>query len=307
MRARCSPATDPQANDGARTTSTRELFRRNDDIPLQLALTHAVSDAARLVAALEIGEVTAVVERLTSIAAQAITFRRKDWVDRAVRALNEVYRLGFDRRGYQRPDVAATTLWLVVVEHVLALGALAVRQENWDAVRSLATTAPGDADGFYASWLRHGLTMASRANMLDESKSLITLAAERVAATPALHPDVPADDDRVITSVCQFDLLAALAIIGLTGDARTSGWYTNFARFESPRSEPAVQRLLANADMRATLFPGTDADLATALREVDRMATNEGARYWGWTGFGSATVDAFLAANPPPVSEPIAT
>ena len=106
------------------------------------------------------------------------------------------------------------------------------------------------------------------------------------------------DDDRLVTSVCQFDLLAALTIIASTGTLDSKGWYTNFARFYSSRSEPAVLRLLRDADMRRVLFPRTDAELAAALREIDRMASSEGLRFSGWHGFASDQVRAFLEANP---------
>jgi hypothetical protein len=124
------------------------------------------------------------------------------------------------------------------------------------------------------------------------------MAAERAQALPALMAG--ATDDEVLTSLCQFDMLAALVIIDETESVSTSNWYTNFARFYATRSEPVVQRLLTDAGVRDVFFRGGDDMLAAALREIDRMASNEGSAYNGWWGYQSEDVERFLAANPPP-------
>lgn len=279
-----------------------ELFRRDDDIPLQRCLNEATADAARLIAARESDELATLVGRVTSIAAQAVSYHRPQWFDRALKALAKVYELGFaPSHGHPRSDGQGTEVWLLVLEHIIALGALAVRAEDWQAVRSITVQPPG-ADDYYTTWLRHGLTMAARANLLtgpdQHSKSLITMAAERAASLPALRPDISVDDEQLITSMCQFDILAALAIIDATGSIDDRGWYTNFARFFTSRTEPAITRLLTDPDMRAVLFPRPDDELAAALREIDRMASSEGARFNGWHGFGSGAVRTLLNENP---------
>ena len=144
--------------------------------------------------------------------------------------------------------------------------------------------------------------MAARSRRRDEAKSLVTRAAERIAQLSALRPDIPAADNLVITSICEFDILAVLTIIGATGSLSAGNWFPNFARFYNSRSEPAVQQLLSAADMRATLFPLPDGDLAEVLREVDRRSHIEGARYSGWDGFETPAVEKFLKANPAPAN-----
>ena len=283
-------------------SATLELFRRNDDIVLQRFLNEAVGDVVSLVDEGQWDDVATLIGRVASVAAQALTYRRSEWFDRGLDAMYSIYGVGFDGTGNPRNDGKAEDLWLVLVEHLLGLGALAVRQGAWTAVRSITVRPPGDAGEYYPTWLRHGLTMAVRANKLgsgQNNKSLITLGVERVAAMPALRPDAGIDDDRVITSICQFDILAAITIIGATNSLSTSGWYTNFARFYTSRTEPIVKRLIDEPEMRAVLFPLSDDDLAGALREIDRMATNEGARYSGWHGFNSRTVQELLEEHPP--------
>lgn len=100
--------------------------------------------------------------------------------------------------------------------------------------------------------------------------------------------------------MCQFDVLAALAIIDATGTIDKRGWYTNFALFNTARTEPAVRRLLTDPEMRAILFPRPDSELAPALREIDRMARSEGARFDGWYGFDNPAVRQLLDNNPAP-------
>lgn len=283
-------------------SATLELFRRNDDIPLQRLLNDAAADASPLIGSGDTEELSALIGRVTSIAAQATTYRRTEWFDRALDGLSSIYRLGFDAHGQRRSDGKAEDLWLLVMEHLLGLGALAVRKADWRAVRAITVQPPGEADDYYPTWLRHALTMAARGGQLRSgtgTKSLVTLAAERVGLLPALHPDVAVDDDRLLTSICQFDLLAALTIIAATQSLDQKGWYTNFARFYTSRSEPAVKRLLSDEEMRSVLFPRPDSELAAALREVNRMASSEAVGFSGWHGFASEQVDRFLQANQP--------
>lgn len=282
---------DQEAFDAA----TIELFRASDDIPIRLLLDQAPSDAATLLDNGEWGELETLIGRITSLAALALRVQRTPWFESALGALMGVYRLGFEPgASVARRDGKGVDLWLLVLEHVLALGGLAVRTEDWPSTRAIVTRPPV-ADPHYATWLRHGLTMGARANRL-ESESLLVRAAERVVDLPALRAG--ASQDEVLTSVCQFDMLAALTIIDETGSLSTNNWYTNFARYYSTRSEPVVERLLSDETMRQVIFPRDDQLLADALREIDLVASREGVRYNGWWGFRSPEVEDFLSAHP---------
>src|SRR5687768_16620223 len=136
-----------------------------------------------------------------------MTYEREEWVLESVKSLARIYDLGFDSRGVTRSDVDAVTLWLLVLEHVMALGGLAVRLEKWTLVRTLALTKGTGKDfDYYPTWLRHALTMAARANRLVEAQpdgqriqvSLISLAATKVVALRCLRPDVEEQDERVL-------------------------------------------------------------------------------------------------------------
>ena len=106
--------------------------------------------------------------------------------------------------------------------------------------------------------------------------------------------DLTAADDEIVTSLTQFDLLSILCAIADTGSLDTRSWYTNFARYDWSRSEPALVDLLNNEEMRREIFPLTDDQLAAALREIGRLAGSEGFRFAVWSGWQSEKVGRFL-------------
>ena len=129
--------------------------------------------------------------------------------------------------------------------------------------------------------------------------SLLELARTHVARLPALRPDVAADDEEVLDSLCQFDALAVLACIHDAGTLDTRAWYTSFAHYEWTRSEPAIVRVIADPSVREAIFPDDDAALAAAIREISEIGRDQSFRYSIFGGWTSRTVSAFLAANPP--------
>ena len=170
--------------------ATLELLRSNDDIPIRRLLNEAVADAGIAVRAGDFDDLTTIISRIVAIGAQAIAYQRPQWSNEALETLARIYRFGFDAHGHQRNDGTSEDLWLVILEHVLALGALATRKHDWEAVRALAITPPGGDSEYYASWLRHAFTMAARSQRLDDAKPLVTRAAEprrRDPSPPTRH------------------------------------------------------------------------------------------------------------------------
>jgi hypothetical protein len=80
-----------------------------------------------------------------------------------------------------------------------------------------------------------------------------------------LRPNLAADDDRLLSSICQFDLLACWPGSAM-GRASGPPFYPNFARYSAHRSEPAVRMLLDDASARAALAADDDQGLADVLR-----------------------------------------
>jgi hypothetical protein len=303
------------------TTFTRlivEQLRRGDDIPVRLLTDQMWRDSATLIRAGEGNDLGVLLDRLVCLAAVGLELDRRLVFERALWTFVKVYEQGFDGNGVPLlsvapPRIAAQRLWVAVVERVIAVGALAVRQRDWVAVRDLALQAPrgedhsnGRIEGHYGNWLRHALTQAARANLLDEDHqgrkvpvSLLGRALAHASRLDSLRPDLLTDDDRLLSSICQFDLLAC--VVGISQGRRVGSafFYANFARYFARRSEPAVRALLDDPSARAALFPENDQELADVLRALDEQAQREGFAFSGWMGFEDPRIIRFLEQRPP--------
>lgn len=162
--------------------------------------------------------------------------------------------------------------------------------------------SPVDSD-YYNSWVRHGLTQAARSNLLEEYREdrkhtihLVQLARTLVDDEGCLRPDLPPGDEGVLNSILQFDVLVVLMTVLGSEPQRGKSWYPNFAFWHTQRVEPIARRFLSDAEMRRMLLPsGTDdTAVANALREVDRLASNEGIMYSGWHGFSDEQILEFI-------------
>jgi hypothetical protein len=286
-----------------------EVLRAGDD----MAIRHVLNDAGAAVSE-ELRRANAIYEdlqplldRVAAVVAIALTYVHRTEFDLGLATLVRIYELGFDLSGYRNGTLAVQPeqLWLAVMERVMSLGALAVRQHQWWAVRALAMQLP-EAEGaaFYNSWVRHAITEAARANLFQQhgqggqvEVSLLYLAKEVVERVPALRSDVAVDDDRILDSLCQFDLLAAVAAIDAAGSTDSRYFYTSFARFDSARVQPILRRLLSDPQLREAVFAGDDATLAHALRELSRLASGEAARFSRFFVQYDHIVQQFIADN----------
>ncbi|MFL5866686.1 MAG: RNA-binding domain-containing protein [Thermoleophilaceae bacterium] len=312
-------ALDWNLDRGTLVAAVTEQMRRGDEIPLRLLVegagaragallrTDQALQADDLVAAQEGAEagIGELLDRLVAIAARGIVIGKREMVEPALDAVLGAYNTAFDAHGIPQGNLLLQPprLWLMVIERLYALGGFAVRKREWVTVRRLATDAPDDSRGFYRSVLRHGHVMAARADLLrdpDQPRtgvSLMLLANAHVARLPELHPDLPADDERILTSICQFDLLANLAVVHATQDLHSV--YPNFRRFYSHRSDPAVVLLLEDTEARSILFPEDDETLAHVLRQLASIGSEEFFFTSGWMGYEDPRVEQFLAAHPP--------
>ncbi|MCX2954469.1 helix-turn-helix domain-containing protein [Lentzea sp. NEAU-D7] len=277
-----------------------ELLRREDDIPLRHLLIRTLQDAAVLLAS-DQDELRRLLDRLTTFAALSIEYEREAWLGRVVEVLVRIYELGFDEYGHGRDsDPIVVRLWLDVTTRVYALGALAVRRQAWFTVRYLAVQEPpGEARRHWGTWLRHATVMAFRARVFEteEKAGLLARAHNVIREMGALRPDVTSESPAVLNSLCQFDVYAALAVIGVRGKVSHGNFYTHFARYYSPRSTPAFETIVTDAKVRAALFDGDDQLLADAIREVVRMASKESFYFDGWDGLQSPAVERFVQVH----------
>jgi hypothetical protein len=97
----------------------------------------------------------------------------------------------------------------------------------------------------------------------------------------------------MMTSLCQFDLLAALTAIANSESHHASIVHANFAGWFSQRTDPIVVDLLNPAsDVRHAIFPGDDTELAEALVALAQYA---GPRYGiPWDGYEDERIVEFL-------------
>jgi hypothetical protein len=84
--------------------------------------------------------------------------------------------------------------------------------------------------------------MASRASILEDAQNtgLIARSHNVVRSVSALHPDVhTGGGTQSFNSLCQFDALAALVVVGERHATHRSKYYPSFARYYSERTIPA--------------------------------------------------------------------
>lgn len=300
-----------QLDDESFEAQVSRLLRTSDNVGLRELIDSLRRTAFDLTAADSRSEdVDTLLDRAICLGALLLSPEHDALFDDWLRMMADLYGRGFDTNGLPRnlwrTDTAV--FWLDIIERIIALGALAVRRRNWPAVRRLATCQPPGYDfreGHYNNWIRHALTMAARSHLFRRTEqerevevSLLVLSQRVVDRLACLRPDLPAGEEAVLNSLCQFDLLAALAAIDVGGVRSRAAFYPNFARFYSSRTEPAAEVLIEDGDARTALFHGDDEALASAFRTVDEAAHDEGFRYVGWDGFESSAVRSFLDRHP---------
>jgi hypothetical protein len=296
--------------------ATLELIRRDDTIALQHLFNDALSRARAAIARGEIEEELGnLLDKLVCLAATLLAYDQGRWFERVVEVLAEIYSMPFregdaEHFGYSTridPRVEAPRVALQVIERVYALGGLAVRRDQWQAVRQLTLQHPKRLTDYEPNWLRHALTISSRGGHLQEEKgdqvvdvSLLSLARNDAARLECLRPDgLAPDDDELLTSIAQFDVLSNIVAIDGAGDVSRRVFHTNFARFYQHRITPIVERLLTDPEMHHTLFTRGDDDLAIALNAIGELARQEGWRFDGFDGWDRSSVGKFIAENLP--------
>ncbi len=276
-----------------------QLLRANDDIPLRRILFQLRRDAAKHYTS-NSDEINDLLDRITQFAAIALQFQRPEWFRDAVTCFVRVYENGFDERGHERGTHESVMLWLEIISRVHAIGALAVRLENWAAIGFLTSRRPNaEQFQYYGSWLRHGLTMAARANLVEGQNNLIARGANVVRRLACLRPEEAEESEAIATSLCQFDVYGCLNVMGSRRSLDSSNYYPSFARYHSYRSVPAFVRLVEDETARREIFGEDKVWLAACMKELIESAEKEGFRYMAWMGVNSKEVAAFLADNPP--------
>jgi hypothetical protein len=285
-----------------------EQLRDSDEIPFRLLLTRAPQQAASLLSGGDSGGLDGILDRLVSIAAAFLTVGRPQLAEQVIKVLATIYNLGFDERGVDKSMgwPSSFDLYLRVVTRVQALGALTVRMAEWQVIPTLVLQRPAvhDAD-YWQNWIRRGLVMAARAGLLKDTDneraglSPLLLAQEHIVRLPWLREDLRPEDESVITSLCQFDLLYCLTAYAGDPRRRLGEFLPSFARWFSYRSDPAVVAVIDDPAVRAAVFPLGDQELADALRALGEQARLISFPFGGWTGYEDSRIVLFLNEHPP--------
>jgi hypothetical protein len=301
----------------ALNSAALELVREDDRIALQHLERDALARAKKFIERGEIeSELGELLDKLACLAATFLAYGLREEFERVVDLLTKIYSMPLEKADGEAFEMVTRIssgepgprVWLQVIERVYALGALAVRQEDWPAVRTLTLQHPPRVPDYHPNWLRHALTMASRAQHLREQGSggqtlelsLLRLAESVAARLDCLRPDgLAADDNALLTSLAQFDVLSN--IVAIDGADRLGGgvFFPNFARVYQHRVTPIVERLLVDSDMRQALFKGEDDELATALGAIEGAARHEGFRFDGFDTWDRTRVGAFIDEHIP--------
>jgi hypothetical protein len=303
-------------------SAVTEQLRRDDEVPLRLLIESAPAQASRVLtpnpdeepedldsnqdaARADLG---ALLDKIAALAARGLVLQNDTLLELTIEALRSIYDGVADEYGRERSDLmlAPAEVWLALIERVYALGALAVRKRRWRAVTELTLQRPEALREYrYRSWLRHAHVMAARAELLRDPKaervgaSLLQLALAHIIATPELRPDYEADDNRLLSSLAQFDILANLSVASTAGSVQSAGVYPHFRRFYGFRSDPAVVALLEDENARSEIYPESDAKLAHALRDLGQIGSGEFFYVSGWDGYEDERIRSFLAEHPP--------
>ena len=287
----------------------QRILARGEEVRIRVALGGLSRAAAEAVQVGDINRLGLVADRVTDATAVALTLDAEDALQRAVRTLTGIYSLGFSGDRARVEPIAGPVIWNAVLERVRGLGALAVREQKWSAIPTLVLQQVGRGyeDRHYANWLRHGDVMAARARLFADAnnprtqKSLLVMAKERAATLPSLTPDVLADDDALLSSLCQFDFLSCLVAVHAAREVGPRVCYPDFGRFYVQRVEPVAVGLLGDGRMREVLFPEDDQELADVLRALSRFAASAGHELgiFSWDGFEYGPVRDFLDRFPP--------
>jgi hypothetical protein len=317
---RLEPATKPphewRAEADSFASTLVESIRAGDTASIIVLLDCISREAVSVLSSEDEGapeELGTMLDRLVCVIATAIRFRQPLLLDVAVKTAFGVYMSGFDESGGSRIPTgtrrraSSSLLWFELAKRIIAAGGFAVRRGDWRAVRKLALQTTTDrysaSHGENQYWLRHAVKEAANAGIFDtqnareEDGSLISAALRLVGTEPCFRPELPADDHRLLHSLLEFDLLAALVISADAGGFDTYRVYPSFIYWNLYQVEPLLARLLRNKEMRDELFPSAVEDefLARVLRALAKLA---GRRSTGWSNWSGQAVINFLSKYP---------
>lgn len=235
--------------------------------------------------------------RIAAAATEAVIVGDIAAVKLAMEVLSNLYESHLLTPGKTSGKRGAAAEWLEIILRVMAVGAAAVRNGLYGALPTIVLRPIGDSVYSYRSWIRHGLTEASRSKLLVRSEetekggNLIAMSATLLRHTPDLRPDMQVTDDGesgevFLESLCQFDFLWCCLSLASNEDASSSAaYYPSCAAYHQYRITPALHLVENKPEVRAEIFGDiSNQKIADSILEVINMAEGESWNYGGWWG-----------------------
>lgn len=296
-----------------RAVAARVLRRCLDDGKDADINIYVAATTSAIAVAYSRGEDDALIEgldRLIDAAAVMVSFAPESAsAERVIDAIHDV----FDT-GQVRPTSPAQPprerLWLQILPRARALGALGIRIRHWRPLRRLILHDVSDPQGTRAwpYWFGYGDVMISRErlyyqgnNVLESSRAPLRMSAEQALRLPALRPDAVTDEDALVTSTCEFDLVTNLVCLRDAHGLGRSGYglYPYFAAWGGDRVRPIAERIIADPACRDALLPEiSERELAELLKSLADIADEQSRSLgmWGFSdGFIEGKVGIFMA------------
>lgn len=290
-----------QLPDSTFTAAVTEISRAGDERGLRLLLLQTTTAGKALARQAEpdteeFAQLMDLLDRLAACLGVGLVTGDDDLVERATRGLHRIYlSIGIDGQVLTGRE---PRIWLEVAARALAAIALAVRLEEWSAVRTLTLREVGTNRYSYQSWLRHADVHASRTDQWSSFTAggeihglLIAVARQRLASIPALYPDLPdagtpppigdrpAHHDDALDSLCQANFL--WCVVAATRGRGASEGFPSFAWLNEDRTQPIIERFSAEPDLARALAPDqTPQGLAGIVADVLQVARNQHGPWW---------------------------
>lgn len=279
-----------------------DLLQKRNSIPIRLFVEAVGKEAKRKFASGDVDNFRMILDRIAILAAVGVRLDHEYLLDQALSVFLGIYD-DLHTADVESMPVPREALWLDIIERVYGIGGVAVRNRCWAAVRRLVLGMTFDGlRGRRLYWLRHAVTQGARAGILRSKRrggsTLPELGINRAKVLEALHSDLDPDDDALVNSIVQFDLLACAVVIHETEDEHMDHWIPEFVYWSSNRVEPAVALLISDERAREVLTPTDDAGVAHLSRVLDAGAREVAGSRYSWNGWETPGVYQFLKANP---------
>ncbi|ALG27817.1 hypothetical protein AOZ07_01575 [Glutamicibacter halophytocola] len=236
-----------------------------------------------------------ILDKITVLACEACLFDDTDTPVKVTDALYKIY-----KRNYEHSTIFkynAIRYGLEIISRVMVIGSVVMRTEHYEILRSIVLRPIGTSPDGYKSWIRHGLTEASRANLFDTDKAgvgMISAARQIIANTPHLSPDYTFEEtteetqpasipDVLLDSLLQFDFLwCCMALNENPGNGHYE-FYPSCAAYPQNRIQPIIEKLDNEGTFRAQIFgSSSDEQIAGVISEVYDLARKQSFNYGGY-------------------------